>query len=235
MTSKFNQPFLVAAFVAAMSFSFLSGVQAQEAAKPVAVQSAVILSPANSYISFVGIHVGDDPKPRLGGFEDFFGYVTVDANSKSVTGMYLEINVDSVWTEYAKLTGHLKNEDFFETDKFPRAKFVSTSVKNNEAGECQVTGNLMLHGQTKEITFPASYSLDGGLVLSSEFKLDRSMFGMDKMLSGVAALVSMKFEIGKKTSPKAQQGGHGGKKKKQSKTETKTKTQQVSLKLPNMS
>lgn len=219
-------------------FSLSSESFAQDkAATPVAIESVVLLSPENSNISFVGIHVGDDPKPRLGGFADFHGYVKVDTEKESVTGMYLDIHVDSVWTEFAKLTGHLKNEDFFETDKFPTAQFMSTGVTMDEAGKCTVTGDLTLHGETKSISFPAEYSFkDGGLVMSSEFKLDRSMFGMDKMLSGVDKLVSMTFEVGSKTEPKAAQGGHGGgkKKKDQSNKQAKPKTQTVSLKLPNM-
>ena len=174
--------------------------QAQEAATPVPVESAVILSPANSHISFVGIHVGADPKPRLGGFAKFNGYVTVDMSSKSIKGINLDINVDSVWTEFPKLTSHLKNADFFETDKFPSSKFVSTGIVSNEAGQCSVTGDLTLHGETKSITFPAKFRFEGGgLIMSSKFKIDRSEFGMAKMLAGVDKLVSLKFEVGTKT------------------------------------
>ena len=59
------------------------------------------------------------------------------------------------------------------------------------------------------------------------------MFGMNKMLTGVDKLVSMKFEVGSATKTRDAKAGHGGKKK-QSKKSTRTKTQQISLKLPNM-
>ncbi len=228
---------LTGLFLAIFCFSGLGNdVLAQDAATPVAVESAVFLSPENSNISFVGIHVGDDPKPRLGGFAKFNGHVKVDSAKKSIIGVHLDIDIDSVWTEFAGLTKHLKNEDFFETDKYPTSQFVSTSVAMTGEGKCSITGELTLHGETNSITFPATYRFEnGGLVLSSEFSLDRSMFGMKKMLSGVDKMVSMTFEVGKKTSPKAAQGGHGGdKKKKQSKSKAKPKTQTVSLKLPNM-
>lgn len=210
---------------------------AQEASvTPVQIESAVIVSPENSNISFVGIHVGDDPKPRLGGFADFNGYVKVDPTAKTITKVYLSINVDSVWTEFGKLTTHLKNEDFFETDKFPNSRFVSTNIEATEEGKCTITGDLTLHGETKSISFPADYRFaEGGLMLSSQFKLDRSKFGMNQMLSGVDAMVSMTFQVGAKTEPKDEQGGHGGDKKKdQSKNDSKSEIQKVSLKLPNM-
>ncbi|QEG25026.1 YceI family protein [Mariniblastus fucicola] len=233
MKSRIQLAWTIAALV---SISFASGqTLAQEAATPVAVESVVLLSPENSNISFVGIHVGDDPKPRLGGFANFHGYVKVDPAAKSVTGMYVDIHIDSVWTEFAKLTGHLKNADFFEVEKFPTSSFISTKIEATEAGKCTVTGDLTLHGETKSISFPATYKFEnGGLIFASEFELDRSMFGMDKMLSGVAPMVSLKFEVGTKTSPKAEQDGHGGGKKKQSNNATELKTQKVSLKLPNM-
>lgn len=204
--------------------------------KPVPIQSAVLVSPTNSHISFVGIHVGDDPKPRLGGFAEFNGYAIVDSTSKSVESITLDINVDSVWTQFEKLTTHLKNADFFETDKFPSARFVTTEIKSAADGKCTITGNLTLHGQTKSITFPGKFQLDnGGLLLAAKFKLDRSQFGMDQMLSGVDKMVEVELFIGQATQASKAQPGHGGdSKKKQSKKEDRQELRQVALKLPHM-
>lgn len=189
---------------------------AEPTSTPVPVQSVVLFSPSNSRISFVGIHVGDDPKPRLGGFSKFQGYAVVDPSNNKLTSMVIDINVDSVWTQFEKLTGHLKNSDFFDTERFPTAKFVSNEIKSGENGKCEITGNLTLHGQTKAITFSANYRLaEGGLVLTGKFKLDRSRFGMDQMLSGVEKLVDVEIAIGQPTEASAAKSGNGsnGKKK----------------------
>ena len=227
--------------IAAILLSSFSGEpsNAQEgavAASPVPVQSAVILAPANSLICFVGIHVGDDPKPRLGGFAEFSGYAVVDPAKGTVSSLNLDINVDSVWTQFEKLTGHLKNEDFFETEKFPTAKFASTEITAGENGSRTITGNLTLHGETKEVSFPADIKIEnGGVMLNATFQLDRSIFGMDKMLSGVDKLVKVEIVVGEKTAPSKAEPGHGGKKKKQSNTDNSNKLQKVSLNVPNMS
>lgn len=230
--------FATAAFsVAVLVTSAASGQESKTDLKPVQVQPAVSLSPENSRISFVGIHVGDDPKPRLGGFEEFQGSVFFDPSSKSLTSVTFNINIDSVWTQFEKLTTHLKNEDFFETSKFPTAQFVSTNIQPKGDGQCTVSGNLTLHGQTREISFSTEYKLDDdGMVLRSKFQIDRSKFGMDQMLSGVYKIVDVELVIGEKTAPSNAQGGHGGdsKKKKQSNNDSKSKTRQVSVKLPNM-
>ena len=179
--------------------------------KPVAVQSTVVLAPNNSRISFVGVHVGDEPKPRLGGFSQFQGYAVVDQAKNEISSIVIDINVDSVWTQFEKLTAHLKNADFFETDKFPDAKFVSTEVAITENGQCKITGNLTLHGQTNTISFPANYRFEnGGLLLAAKFNLDRAQFGMDQKLSGVDKLVEVEIFIGQETSPSRAEPSHGG-------------------------
>jgi polyisoprenoid-binding protein YceI len=203
---------------------------------PVPVESMVMLTPANSRISFVGTHVGDDPKPRLGGFSKFSGQLKVDPAKKTITSLAIDIKIDSVWTEFAKLTAHLKNADFFDVAKFPNSRFVSTEIKLGQDGNCTVTGDLTLHGQTGSITFPASYQFgNGGLLFASKFRLDRSQFGMDQMLSGVEKAVELEIFVGQKTTiPQAQEGHGGDSQKKQSKVELPTERQQVSINLPNM-
>ena len=209
---------------------------AHPATTPVPVQSAIFLAPSNSRISFVGIHVGDDPKPRLGGFSQFQGYAVVDPDNDAITSISIDINVDSVWTQFEKLTGHLKNADFFDTAKFPSARFVSTEIEITAKGQCTITGNLTLHGQTESISFPANYRFEtGGLFLAAKFTLDRSQFGMDQMLSGVDKLVELDIFIGQQTSPSKAEPGHGGDgKKKQSNVESPDKLRQVSINLPKM-
>jgi polyisoprenoid-binding protein YceI len=208
----------------------------QTATSPVPVQSVVFLAPSNSRISFVGIHVGDDPKPRLGGFSRFQGYAVVDPDNNAVTSISIDINVDSVWTQFEKLTGHLKNADFFDTAKFPAARFVSTEIGITQKGQCTITGNLTLHGATKSISFPANYRFEnGGMLLAAKFQLDRSQFGMDQMLSGVDKLVEVEIFVGQQTSASKAEPGHGGdSKKKQSSVEPASELRQVSINLPNM-
>ncbi len=208
--------------------------EVQQATTPVPVQSVAMLAPSNSRISFVGIHVGDDPKPRLGGFSEFQGYAVVDPANNYIQSVVIDINVDSVWTQFEKLTGHLKNADFFDTEKFPAARFVSTEIKVAEDGKCTMTGNLTLHGASKSISFPANYRFEnGGLLLAAKFQLDRSQFGMDQMLSGVDKLVEVEIFVGQETAPSKSEPGHGGKKK-QSSVESSSDLQQVSINVPNM-
>ena len=91
------------------------------------------------------------------------------------------INATDLSGEYQqKLNGHLKNGDFFETDKFPTATYKITSVKKGtEKGYSSIiTGNLTAKGKTAVVSFPANVSYKGGVVTieSSKFSFDRQKF-----------------------------------------------------------
>jgi polyisoprenoid-binding protein YceI len=171
---------------------------------PVKISGGVArLSPENTKIEFVGTHVGEDKKPRLGGFKKFSGQIEIDANNQMVTSINFEIDVTSIWTEFKGLTKHLLTDDFFDVKKFGNSKFVSTKIESDKAGRSQVTGNLTLMGNTKEISFPISSKVsDSGLVLQAKFQIDRTFFGMDKLTKGVDKEVSVAVVVGQKNSPK---------------------------------
>lgn len=70
-----------------------------------------------------------------------------------------------------KLEGHLKGADFFDVEKFPNASFEITSVDGNN-----VSGNLMMKGIKKNVTFPATVVIDGDMmtITSNTFTIDRT-------------------------------------------------------------
>lgn len=199
--------------------------QVAEAAEPIPVaitKGVAALSPENTKVEFVGVHVGDKPDPRLGGFSDFKGQVKLAADGKSISGMEIEFQTASLWTTIPDLTNHLKNADFFHVEEYPTAKFQSTKVSAGEApGSVNIVGNLTLMGETKEITIPATSTIDAnGVMLKSEFKLDRTQFGMSKMTERISPEVAMTLSIGEKTRgenadaskgrPRSGRGGGGG-------------------------
>lgn len=60
----------------------------------------------------------------------------------------------------AKLVGHLKGEDFFSVEKFPKASFVITSATQKADENYEIAGKLTIKGVTKEIKFPAVVKID---------------------------------------------------------------------------
>ena len=69
---------------------------------------------------------------------------------------------DSVKRGY--LVGHLNDTDFFDTKKYPTGQFDITNIEviqNDSNGNTHnISGNLTLKGQTKNITIPAKVSIE---------------------------------------------------------------------------
>ncbi|PZR34690.1 MAG: lipid-binding protein [Azospira oryzae] len=79
----------------------------------------------------------------------------------------------------AKLVGHLKNDDFFGVDQFPKASFVISSVTPKTGDEYTVKGKLTLKGITNDITFPAVIKNDGKkLTAVAKITVDRSKYNI---------------------------------------------------------
>jgi polyisoprenoid-binding protein YceI len=129
-----------------------------------------------------------------GGFKTLSGTATV-ADDKLVS-VEATIDIKSMWSDNDKLTKHLLNPDFFESETYPESKFVSTEIReatdDERTGDAAdathwVTGNFTLKGTTKSITFPATISADDDAYqLNAEFDINRGQFGMDYGLADAA-------------------------------------------------
>ncbi|WP_425396326.1 YceI family protein [Aeoliella sp.] len=198
---------VIVAFVVCMSASLTIAQQPVTKDKnkakkltPVPVEADTAkLSAKNTAIEFVGIHTGDDPKPRLGGFKKFDGVLLVEEGELKKVSVKIEIG--SIWTEFDKLTSHLQAADFFNVKEYPTATFKSTKITpGDETGEVKVTGMLNMMGTDGEVTFPAKIKVtDKGITLTSEFKLDRTAFGMTEHTDGVDAMVNVTVAVGQAT------------------------------------
>lgn len=108
------------------------------------------------------IHLHDG---RLSG-----GNFTIDMNSISCTDL-----TDTKSNQ--KLVGHLKSDDFFSSEKHPKATFVITRAMPIAAAMYEVTGDLTIKGITKPITFPATVLVEKDkLTASAKITVDRTKY-----------------------------------------------------------
>ncbi|MGE3822209.1 MAG: YceI family protein, partial [Isosphaeraceae bacterium] len=145
---------------------------------PAPTPGALAFSPSTSKIEFEGSKVTGS---HTGGFKAFSGSADLAADGGTLSRILVEIDMDSTWSDNDRLTGHLKNADFFDVPKFPKSQFVSTEIKPGGVNGAShtVTGNLTLHGVTKSISFPATITVqDGTAALKAEFALNRKDFGI---------------------------------------------------------
>jgi polyisoprenoid-binding protein YceI len=92
-----------------------------------------------------------------GVFNDFD--VTVNSSNPDFSDAVFELNakVASIDTRVEARNNHLKSADFFDAEKYPTMHFKSTSIKTAGINKYKLTGNLTLHGISKEVTMDLEY------------------------------------------------------------------------------
>jgi polyisoprenoid-binding protein YceI len=176
---------------------FLASLVLAAAATVGAMGAELKLTGDNTKIEFTGT------KPQGkhdGGFKKLTGTVTADAADLTKTKIDVTIDMDSLYSDNAMLTAHLKNPDFFDTKTVPTSKFVSTKVEK-DGDKYKVTGKLTMNNKEKEISFPAKITTDGGVFkLESEFKIKRldfevgTKFPDEKLANDVAMRVKVEVK-----------------------------------------
>jgi polyisoprenoid-binding protein YceI len=92
-----------------------------------------------------------------GRFDQFNGTFSYDAKAPEASKVSVEIDTASVSSNHAERDKHLRNADFLDVEKFPKASFVSKKVEPAGEGKAKITGDLTLRGVTKEVVIDADY------------------------------------------------------------------------------
>ena len=100
-------------------------------------------------------HVGFSVKHLMitnvnGEFKTYNAEIDFDAKTKTFNKLNAVIDTASIDTDNRKRDEHLKSEDFFASEKFPKMTFQMTSYKV-DGDEGIATGNLTIRGITKEV------------------------------------------------------------------------------------
>jgi polyisoprenoid-binding protein YceI len=78
-----------------------------------------------------------------------------------------------------KLVGHLKSDDFFNAEKFPKSTLFIKSVTAKGANQYDVVADLTIKGVTKDVKFTATVTITGGTVTATaNFNIDRTEYGI---------------------------------------------------------
>ncbi|MEJ2622786.1 MAG: YceI family protein [Candidatus Thiodiazotropha sp.] len=104
---------------------------------------------AHAFIQFRIKHLGYSW--LYGRFNDFSGQFSYDENNPSAAKIVVDIKPASVDSNHAERDKHLRGEEFLYVDKYPTAKFVSTSFKELADGKASLKGELTLRGVTKPV------------------------------------------------------------------------------------
>jgi polyisoprenoid-binding protein YceI len=128
-----------------------------------------------------------------GKFTDFSGQISLGEADPEQSTVEVTIKTASVNTSNDMRDQDLKSPNFFDVNKFPEMTFKSKSVKRTGQNTADVTGDLTLHGVTKEAVLKVELLGKGagpqGTTVSgwdATTTLKRSDFGLawNKMIEG---------------------------------------------------
>jgi polyisoprenoid-binding protein YceI len=90
---------------------------------------------------------------------------------------------------------HARGEEWFNAEKYPYIEFTSTKIEKTSEGY-KATGKLQMHGVTKEISIPFTFTKKGSKgTFSAKFSVDRSDYQIGKKNGGVAETLKISATI----------------------------------------
>lgn len=129
-----------------------------------------------------------------GKFDDFTGTITYDEANPESSSVEVTIKTASVDTGVKMRDDDLRSPNFFDAAKYPEITFKSKSVKMAGNNTAEVTGDLTMHGVTKEVVLKVELIGKGagmkpGSIVSgwnAETALKRTDYGLtwNKVIEG---------------------------------------------------
>lgn len=114
-----------------------------------------------------------------GSFSGLQGKIVFDPKDPSRSSMDVSVDAATVNTDNSSRDGHLKKDDYFDVQNYPRIRFVSTSVTSGKSGSYTVAGKLTIKATTKDISFPFTVTPKGDdYLFNGEFTINRRDFGV---------------------------------------------------------
>jgi polyisoprenoid-binding protein YceI len=107
------------------------------------------LDPQHSSVAFAVRHMMISTVH--GQFRTFSATATGDPAEPEKATIEATIDVASIDTGNEKRDTHLKSPDFFDVAQFPKMTFKSKTIEKAGADKYKVTGDLTMHGVTKEV------------------------------------------------------------------------------------
>ena len=145
---------------------------------------------AHSHVMFRIKHF--DASWQYGRFNDPTGTLVWDEADPSKSTLTMSVKTTDVDTHNQKRDDHLRGPDFFDAAQFPELSFKSKKIVKKAGSTYTITGDLTVHGVTKEVTTDFEHvgvGQDpwGGTRTGAEavFNIKRSDFGMNGMIPAV--------------------------------------------------
>lgn len=121
-----------------------------------------------------------------GNFQKFEGSFSNSAEDFSDAEIKFSADIASISTNNGQRDEHLKSDDFFNAEKFPKMSFQSTKFEKLSDSEYRLTGDLTIRDVTQSVTLAVEYggkmqdpygNLKAGFEVTG--KISRKSFGLN--------------------------------------------------------
>jgi polyisoprenoid-binding protein YceI len=158
------------------------------------------IDPNHSSAQFSVRHLG--VSTVRGAFTKVSGSATYDPANPARTTLNASIDANSVDTRVAMRDNDLRSPNFLEVQKYPTITFQSKQAKVASAGQLQITGDLTIHGVTKEVVLdvdgPSAPIKDPWgnqrIGASASTKINRKDFGVNGAPGAVGDEISITID-----------------------------------------
>lgn len=93
-----------------------------------------------------------------GRFEAFTGTVEFDQQNPANSSVDVQIEAASINTRESQRDNHLRSADFFDAETYPYLTFKSKKVEVVDDSHGRITGDLTIHGVTKEVVLDTEFN-----------------------------------------------------------------------------
>ena len=178
----------------AVSFLFIA---APAHAAPEKYEFDTVHSQIIFFVSHLGFSISE------GEFLDFDGHYIFDKEDPAASSVEVTIDTASIDMDDEKWDAHLKNQDFFDVEKFPSMTFKSTKIEVTGDKTADIHGDLTILDVTKPVVLKTNmvgegvhpYSGKSVTGFSARTTIKRSEFGMKYGLPGIGDDVEIRIEI----------------------------------------
>lgn len=121
--------------------------------------------------------------PQSGRVTGAHGAIVFDPAHPGDSEVEVSLDMTTLHTDWRAFDGRVRGPDFLDVGHFPTARFKSRRVAITGDGTAEVTGDLTLHGVTREVTMAVvvrrSPAHADDLGFSAHAQIHRSDFGID--------------------------------------------------------
>ena len=133
-------------------------------------------------------------------FKKFAAQIDYDAAKPELAKAAVEIDTASLDVGDADMNKEVAKKDWFNSAQFPKATFVSSSIKPAGAGKLTVNGKLSIKGKSSDVSFPLMVKTEAGKqVFEGALPIRRLSYAIGegewKDTSMVADEVVIKFRV----------------------------------------